>query len=30
LTTDDFPSIAERLLAGADAISVRLGFFPHR
>jgi DNA-binding IclR family transcriptional regulator len=30
LTTDDFPSIAERLLAGADAISVRLGYFPHR
>jgi DNA-binding IclR family transcriptional regulator len=30
LTTDDFPSLAERLLAGADEISVRLGFFPHR
>jgi DNA-binding IclR family transcriptional regulator len=30
LTAAEFPSIAERLLAGADAISVRLGFFPRR
>jgi DNA-binding IclR family transcriptional regulator len=30
LTTEDFPSVAERLLAGADEISVRLGFFPRR
>jgi DNA-binding IclR family transcriptional regulator len=30
VTAEDFPSVAERLLAGADEISVRLGFFPHR
>jgi len=30
LTVEDFPSVAERLLAGADEISVRLGFFPKR
>jgi DNA-binding IclR family transcriptional regulator len=30
LTTTDFPSVAERLLAGADEISVRLGYFPRR
>src|SRR5882757_8502505 len=30
LTATDFPSIAERLLAGADEISVRLGYFPRR
>jgi DNA-binding IclR family transcriptional regulator len=30
LIATEFPSVAERLVAGADEISVRLGFFPRR